>query len=45
MYATECAPNFGILCQIDWGEVLDGQTPYQALSFRRKEDKRSSERP
>jgi len=30
-----------LVSAIDWNEAFDGQTPYQALSFRRKEDKRA----
>jgi len=43
MYATGMRANElrDLVSAIDWSEVLDGQTPYQALSFRRKEDKRS----
>jgi NTE family protein len=43
MYATGMRANElrDLVSAIDWGEVLDGQTPYQALSFRRKEDKRA----
>jgi NTE family protein len=43
MYATgmraEELRNF--VSDINWNEVIDSQTPYQALSFRRKEDKRT----
>ncbi len=43
MYATGMPANEirDLVSTIDWGEALDGKTPYQALSFRRKEDKRS----
>ena len=30
-----------IVSNINWNEVLAGQTPYEALSFRRKEDLRA----
>jgi NTE family protein len=30
-----------LVATINWNEAIDGKTPYQALSFRRKEDQRS----
>jgi len=43
MYATGMRANElrDLVSAINWGEVLDGQTPFQALSFRRKEDERA----
>ncbi len=42
MYATGMNADElrDLVLKIDWGQALDGQPPYQALSFRRKEDKR-----
>jgi NTE family protein len=43
IYATGMRANDlrDLVSAIDWGEVIDGQTPFRALSFRRKEDKRA----
>ena len=43
MYATGMRANElrDLVSAIDWGEILDGQTPYRAHSFRRKEDERA----
>lgn len=43
LYATGLRPAEiqKIVDQINWSEVLAGQTPYRALSFRRKEDLRA----
>ncbi|HEV8412137.1 MAG TPA: patatin-like phospholipase family protein [Bryobacteraceae bacterium] len=43
MYATgmPAAELQDLVSTIDWSEALDGKIPYPALSFRRKEDKRS----
>jgi len=43
MYATGMRPSElrDLVSAIDWSEALDSKVPYQALSFRRKEDKRS----
>ncbi len=43
LYATGLRPSEirEIVSNIDWNEALAGQTPYQALSFRRKEDRRA----
>lgn len=40
MYATGLSADElqGLIETIDWDELLQGQTPYQELSFRRKED-------
>jgi NTE family protein len=42
MYATgmRATELQNLVSAIDWNEALDGTTPYQALAFRRKEDKR-----
>ena len=41
MYATgmRAGDIRNLVSKIDWQEALDGQTAYQALAFRRKEDK------
>ena len=43
LYATGLRPSEirEIVSNINWSEALAGQTPYQALSFRRKEDLRA----
>ena len=43
LYATGLRPSEirEIVSNINWDEALAGQTPYQALSFRRKEDLRA----
>ncbi|HYI97402.1 MAG TPA: patatin-like phospholipase family protein [Bryobacteraceae bacterium] len=43
LYATGLRPSEirEIVTNIDWNEALAGQTPYEALSFRRKEDLRT----
>jgi NTE family protein len=43
MYATgmPAAELRDLVSTIDWSEAIDGSTPHQALSFRRKEDKRA----
>ena len=43
LYATGRSPQeIGqIVSDIDWDQALVGETPYRALSFRRKEDYRS----
>jgi NTE family protein len=40
MYSTGLSADElqGLIETIDWDELLQGQTPYQELSFRRKED-------
>jgi NTE family protein len=42
IYATgmRAAELRNLVSTIDWSDALDGKTPYQFLSFRRKEDKR-----
>jgi NTE family protein len=43
MYATGMQPAEirNLVTSIDWGETIAGQTPFQALSYRRKEDQRA----
>ena len=43
LYATGMPPSRirDLVMGLDWGEAIGGQTPFQALSYRRKQDKRA----
>jgi NTE family protein len=43
LYATGMRPSRirDLVLGMDWGEAIGGQTPFQALTYRRKQDKRA----